>query len=94
MFGKKAEMTGTTIRLPYLEKRAQTFRRGSVWWSLETWERESCEQMQSSFERHSLCCKTGFSLNRQFGWPLLGPEHAGTTLNYVIEGILTLLLLA
>lgn len=30
MFVKKAEMTGTTVRLPYLEKRAQTFRGGSL----------------------------------------------------------------
>lgn len=30
MFVKKAETTGTTVRLPYLEKRAQTFRGGSL----------------------------------------------------------------
>ena len=29
---EKAEMTGTTIRQPYLEKSVQTFRRGALLW--------------------------------------------------------------
>lgn len=33
------------------------------------------------------------SLNRQFGWPSLGHEHAGNTLNYVMEATSVLLLL-
>lgn len=55
--GGKGEMTGTTIRLPYLEKRAQTVG-GCAWWSGGNMGEESCEQMQSSLWREPFCWKT------------------------------------
>lgn len=57
--GKKAEMTGTKIRLPYLEKRAQTFRGGCVWWSVETLGERVLSRCRSVVKASCFCCKAG-----------------------------------
>lgn len=53
MFGREAEMTGTTIRLPYLEKIAETLRGGSAQRSAV---RERVVSIYRAHRKASVCC--------------------------------------
>lgn len=79
MFGKKAEMTGTTIRLPYLEKMAL---HSEV---IPCREGRAVSRCRAGWKG---CCTSAarlwISLNRQLGWTSPGPPARREHLEHVI----------